>query len=123
MKYKILFSLIFIVILTFLIQVFSTHQRYANMKNEYLATTNNLYENTQSNSGDNFSSCDKDLNTKVDSENKQTNTFVKPYGTEKSKIQNFKMTYQLKYESGESSYSSLVNMTKTEILRNATLMD
>ena len=40
--------------------------------------------------------------------------FVKPHGTELSNAEKFNMKYQIKYESGEKSYSSNVNMNGTE---------
>lgn len=52
-----------------------------------------------------------------DVQNIENTSFIKPTGSENSKIENFKMTYQIKTESGEN-YSSLVNMEGTSNYSN-----
>lgn len=52
-----------------------------------------------------------------DIQNTENTSFIKPTGSENSKIEKFKMTYQIKTESGDN-YSSLVNMEGTSNYSN-----
>ena len=103
MKNKILLLLITVVLLTLLLQLFSTHQKYQNIHNHSNVT------NAQT-SGEII----KEVINQTYVSGEKKDYFIKPSGTEKSKIENFEMTYQIKLGSGENSYSSKVNMNGTE---------
>ena len=86
------------------------------MKNDILNASKEHYYDTSSgeiiisnNSGELIFSGDSF--TKYSGEEvSNDNNFIKPYATDKSNPKNFKMTYEIMYESGETSYSSLVNI-------------
>lgn len=99
MKKKIFLYAFSLVILSFLFQVCRTHYRY--YINDNLNTVLKNY------SGDIIH---KDIIT--------SNSFIKPYGTLKSIPKNFKMTYEIKIENGENTYSSNVNLDSTKNYSN-----
>ena len=105
MKIKILISLIVILSLSFFLEDFFDTQT------QILEDKNNIVSASKS-SGDIIqkeqiiSSGDINIEKPVD-------TFIKPTGSEKSNIENFKMTYQIKTESGEN-YSCKVDLIGTE---------
>lgn len=111
MKNKILISLVAVLSLSFFLQEFFRVED-ENIKNPSLEASNIISGdeslNLENNSGDE--------NTYSEHIEEKTEIFIKPYGTENSKIDNFKMTYQIKNESGE--YFSLIDMNGTENYSN-----
>ena len=113
MKNKILISLILLLLLSIFLQEFFSSKKEL--------TNNPSYGANVVNSGDKIldleiNSGDKNIITKP-IEKQQEDTFTKPYGTQNSKIENFKMTYQIKIESGEN-FSSSVDMKGTKNYSN-----
>lgn len=110
MKNKILVSLVVLLLLSFFLQGFWKVSSSESKKKPTLSADSEeqlkiykTYENIKN----------QDIQ-----EDKAQKEFIKPLGTAKSNIQNFKMNYQIKLESGENSYSSLVDMIKTENYAN-----
>lgn len=107
MKNKILLLVITLTLFSFLLHISATHLRY-----------NKIIESNRD-----FIEISKEIKTSpLPQEPQQSGdleeTFIKPYETENSKIQNFNMSYQVKLESGETEYSSNVDMIKTENYSN-----
>ena len=115
MKNKILISLVVVLLLSFFLQ--SVFKDNANIASDhgYSAIVVNA-------SGDEEKISLIDINEdKVDSGEKTSTKivssgedFIKPHSTTSSDIQNFNMKYQIKYESGETSYLSYVDMIGTD---------
>lgn len=107
MKNKIIISLVVLLLLSFFLQgIFEAN-----------STVNTPDIPSKKTSGENIVTTKPDVSSGDDSvikekDNKQD--FVKPHGTELSNVEKFNMKYQIKYESGETAYSSNVNMTSTE---------
>lgn len=107
MKNKIIISLVVLLLLSFFLQgIFEAN-----------STVNTPDIPSKKTSGENIVTTKPDVSSGDDSvikekDNKQD--FLKPHGTETSNIEKFNMKYQIKYESGEKSYSSNINMNGTE---------
>lgn len=115
MKNKILISLVVVLLLSFFLQ--SAFKDNANIASDhgYAAIIVNA-------SGDEEKISLIDINENKFDSGEKTSTkivssgedFIKPHSTTSSDIQNFNMKYQIKYESGETSYLSYVDMIGTD---------
>ena len=107
MKNKIIISLVVLLLLSFFLQgIFE-----ANTGNSHIAEKTNIPSSGENTILNSTSSSGEEENVQ---EKTDTQTFVKPHGTELSNIEKFNMKYQIKYASGENNYFSNVNMNHTD---------
>ena len=107
MKNKIIISLVVLLLLSFFLQgIFE-----ANTGNSHIAEKTNIPSSGENTILNSTSSSGEEENVQ---EKTDTQTFVKPHGTELSNIEKFNMKYQIKYASGENNYFSNVNMNNTD---------
>ena len=108
MKNKIIISLVVLLLLSFFLQgIFEANSTISTSDIPSIKPSGENIVIAKSNvpSGDDQS---------VVKEKEPKPDFVNPHGTELSNVEKFNMKYQIKYESGETAYSSNVNMTGTE---------
>lgn len=107
MKNKIIISLVVLLLLSFFLQGMFE----ANTGNSHIAEKTNIPSSGENTILNSTSSSGEEENVQ---EKTDTQTFVKPHGTELSNIEKFNMKYQIKYASGENNYFSNVNMNHTD---------
>lgn len=107
MKNKIIISLVVLLLLSFFLQGMFE----ANTGNSHIAEKTNIPSSGENTILNSTSSSGEEENVQ---EKTDTQTFVKPHGTELSNIEKFNMKYQIKYASGENNYFSNVNMNNTD---------